>query len=170
MMLHKCYSYTLVSTLPFYTYFYEAKGERVHPLYSILFSIKRLCKRKGYKIKCMNKMMLIVPRVTSNHYLLDVSTVNRVSYIDEEAFVDSECIPPYDDANAQALINHEEHFLGLGSFSGHECSEDAKDSNEYPVEKEFEDFLYSSGANSNVYVLSSGRWNVNQGILHVLDS
>jgi len=114
--------------------------------------------------------MLIVPRVTSNHYLLDVSTVNRVSYIDEEAFVDSECIPPYDDANAQALINHEEHLQGLGSFSGHECSEDAKDSNEYPVEKEFEDFLYSSGANSNVYVLSSGRWNVNQGILHVLDS
>ncbi|KAG4921911.1 hypothetical protein AAZX31_18G167200 [Glycine max] len=88
--------------------------------------------------------------------------VNRVSYIDEEAFVDSECIPPYDDANAQALINHEEHLQGLGSFSGHECSEDAKDSNEYPVEKEFEDFLYSSGANSNVYVLSSGRWNVNQ--------
>ncbi|KAG5009820.1 hypothetical protein JHK87_018335 [Glycine soja] len=88
--------------------------------------------------------------------------VNRVSYIDEEAFVDSQCIPPYDDADAQALINHEEHFLGLGSFSGHECSEDAEDSNEDPVEKEFEDFLYSSGVNPNVYVLSSGRWDVNQ--------
>lgn len=87
---------------------------------------------------------------------------NRVSYIDEEAFVDSECIPPYVDVDAQALNNHEEHLLGLEIFSGHECSEYAKDSNEYPVDKEFKDFLFSSGVDPNVYVLSSERWNVNQ--------
>ncbi|TKY66008.1 hypothetical protein E2542_SST08870 [Spatholobus suberectus] len=88
--------------------------------------------------------------------------VNRVSYSKEEALVDSEYIPPYDDADIQALENHEEHLLGLGSFSGHECSEYAKDGNEDPVDKEFEDFLFSTGVNPNVYVLSSGRWNVNQ--------
>ncbi|KAK7395268.1 hypothetical protein VNO78_15819 [Psophocarpus tetragonolobus] len=88
--------------------------------------------------------------------------VNRVSYIEEEAFVDTECIPPYDDVDLQALNNHEEHLLGLGSFPGNECSGDAKDSNKYPVDKELEDFLFSTGVNPNVYVLSSGRWNVNQ--------
>lgn len=92
-----------------------------------------------------------------NSYLF----VNRVRYIEEEAFVDSECIPPYVDADAQALDNHEEH-VELEIFPGHECSEYAKDSNEYPVDKEFEEFLFSSGVNPNVYVLSSGRWNVNQ--------
>ncbi|RDX73846.1 Protein FAR-RED ELONGATED HYPOCOTYL 1, partial [Mucuna pruriens] len=88
--------------------------------------------------------------------------INRVSYTEEEAFVDGEYIPPYDDADAPALNNDEEHLLGLGSFSGHECSEYAKDSNEYPVDKEFEDFLFSNGVNPNVYVLSSGRWNIIQ--------
>ncbi|KAL2336592.1 hypothetical protein Fmac_011038 [Flemingia macrophylla] len=88
--------------------------------------------------------------------------VNRVSYSEDEEFVDGEYIPPYNDTNSQALNNHEEDLLGLGSFSAHECSEYAKDSNEYPVDKEFEDFLFSSGVNSNVYVLSSGRWTVNE--------
>jgi len=93
-----------------------------------------------------------------------------VNYIEEEAFVDSECIPHYADTDVQALNNDEEHLLGIGGFSGHECSEYAKESNECPVDKEFEDFLFSSGVDPNVYVLSSGRWNVNQGIMPVLDS
>ncbi|XP_020206925.1 protein FAR-RED ELONGATED HYPOCOTYL 1 isoform X2 [Cajanus cajan] len=88
--------------------------------------------------------------------------VNRVRYSEDEEFVDGEYVPPYDDADAQALNNHEDDLLGLGGFSGHECSEYAKDSNEYPVDKEFEDFLFSSGVNPNMCVLSSGRWNVNQ--------
>ncbi|XP_027353450.1 protein FAR-RED ELONGATED HYPOCOTYL 1-like [Abrus precatorius] len=87
--------------------------------------------------------------------------VNRISYSEEEAFVDSKCNPSYDDPDIQALKNHEE-LLGLGSLSGHEYSEHAKDSNEHSVDTEFEDFLFSNGVNPNMYVLSSGRWEVNQ--------
>ncbi|ESW12508.1 hypothetical protein PHAVU_008G119100 [Phaseolus vulgaris] len=90
--------------------------------------------------------------------------VNKVSYMEEEAFVDSECIPHYADTDEQALNTDEEHLLGIGDFTGRECSEYGKESNEYPVDKEFEDFLFSSGVDPNVYVLSSGRWNVNQEV------
>ncbi|XP_061367186.1 protein FAR-RED ELONGATED HYPOCOTYL 1-like isoform X2 [Gastrolobium bilobum] len=56
----------------------------------------------------------------------------------------------------------EEHFLGLGSRTDHMDSEYAKDSFEESMDKDFEDILYSKGENPNMYVLSSGRWDVNQ--------
>ncbi|KAJ1394423.1 hypothetical protein SESBI_34224 [Sesbania bispinosa] len=59
--------------------------------------------------------------------------------------------------------NLEEHFLGLGNYTDHLYSEYAKDSiEEESVDTEFEDILYSKGENPKTYVLSSGRWNVNQ--------
>ncbi|MED6224295.1 hypothetical protein PIB30_082669 [Stylosanthes scabra] len=48
------------------------------------------------------------------------------------------------------------------NFAGNAYSEDAKDGAELAVEEEFEDFLLSNGVDPNMYVLSSGRWNVNR--------
>lgn len=101
---------------------------------------------------------------------MDVSTVKRVSYSEDDTFIDSEYNPSFCGADIQALENPEEHLLGLGSFSGHVYSEHAEDSGEHTVDKEFEDFPFSKGVNPNMYVLSSGRWNIDQGIQHALDS
>ncbi|KAK7292948.1 hypothetical protein RJT34_15806 [Clitoria ternatea] len=88
--------------------------------------------------------------------------VNRVSYSEEGTFADSKFISSHDEPDIQALENHEEQLVGLGSFSGHKYSEYAKDGNEDSVEEEFQEFLVSNGVDPNMYVLSSGRWNVNQ--------
>ncbi|XP_061353338.1 protein FAR-RED-ELONGATED HYPOCOTYL 1-LIKE-like isoform X2 [Gastrolobium bilobum] len=88
--------------------------------------------------------------------------VNMTNYSEEEAFVESEYNPSYHDPDIQALKNSEEHLLGLGSFSGHVYSEYVKEGSEHPVDMEFEDFPFSNGVNQNMYVLSSGRRNVNQ--------
>ncbi|KAK7255782.1 hypothetical protein RIF29_29201 [Crotalaria pallida] len=88
--------------------------------------------------------------------------VKRESYSEDSTLFDSKYGSSYNDADMQALENPEEHLLGAGSFSGHPYSEHADDSSEHSVDKEFEDFLFSNGVNPNTYVLSSGRWNVDQ--------
>ncbi|XP_062095611.1 protein FAR-RED ELONGATED HYPOCOTYL 1-like isoform X2 [Humulus lupulus] len=51
----------------------------------------------------------------------------------------------------QACLNLEEQLLEYGDESLEQCTD-----------KELEDILYAEGLNPNVYVLSSGRWTVNQ--------
>nr|XP_025648609.1 protein FAR-RED ELONGATED HYPOCOTYL 1 isoform X1 [Arachis hypogaea] len=48
------------------------------------------------------------------------------------------------------------------NYAGHAYSEDGKDGAELAIEEEFEDFLLSNGVDPNMYVLSSGRRNVNR--------
>ena len=108
--------------------------------------------------------------IQDNHCSLHVSTVNKVSSNEKDTFIDSEYNPSYHGADLQALNDTKQHLLELGNFAGHVYSEYAKDGTELSVEEEFEDFLLSNGVNPNMYVLSSGRWEVNQGIQHALDS
>ncbi|XP_004514391.1 protein FAR-RED-ELONGATED HYPOCOTYL 1-LIKE [Cicer arietinum] len=88
--------------------------------------------------------------------------VNRLSYSEEETFIDRKYNPSYDDLDTQALENPEERLLRLGTLSDHVYSEYDKDNIDQSVDKEFEDFLCSNGVNPDTYVLSSGRWDVNQ--------
>ena len=65
--------------------------------------------------------------------------------------------------DAQAFLNHEEQLLEFGSHEEYLASEYGEESLDQCTDKELEDILYANGLNSNVYVLSSGRWSVNQG-------
>lgn len=114
-----------------------------------------------YKFKCSDRN---ADNVNDYHWSLDVSTVNRLSYSEEETFIDRKYNPSYDDLDTQALENPEERLLRLGTLSDHVYSEYDKDNIDQSVDKEFEDFLCSNGVNPDTYVLSSGRWDVNQGM------
>lgn len=81
--------------------------------------------------------------------------------------INEECKLEADSANTcslNALENHEEHFLGLGNCTDKMFSEYAKDNIEECIDKELEDIYHSKLENPNTYVLSSGRWKVDQGI------
>ncbi|XP_027336788.1 protein FAR-RED ELONGATED HYPOCOTYL 1-like isoform X3 [Abrus precatorius] len=100
----------------------------------------------------------------SNSFTEDSNTAMSVNEEDEkgcsgeaDTFVDKECNPSYHYADIQALKNLEEQILELENRSNHVCQEYAED-----VDMEFEDFLFAQGGNRNMYVLSSGRWSVNQ--------
>ncbi|XP_028783416.1 protein FAR-RED ELONGATED HYPOCOTYL 1 isoform X2 [Neltuma alba] len=64
-----------------------------------------------------------------------------------------------------ALMNLEEQSLALGICSDHVYSEYVRDGNMHSIEKEVEDVFSTHGAIPNMYILSSGKWNVNQGML-----
>ncbi|XLR61825.1 hypothetical protein HN51_005114 [Arachis hypogaea] len=61
----------------------------------------------------------------------------------------------------QVFNDNKEHLLELENYAGHAYSEDGKGA-ELAIEEEFEDFLLSNGVDPNMYVLSSGRRNVNR--------
>ncbi|KAI5429846.1 uncharacterized protein LOC127127616 isoform X3 [Lathyrus oleraceus] len=83
--------------------------------------------------------------------------VNRLSYSEDETFIDSKYNPSNDDPDTQPMENSEEHLPGY--------SDNVKDSNgDQSVEKEFEDFLFSNGVNPDKYVLSSKVLLLNQGM------
>lgn len=91
------------------------------------------------------------------YFIFDVPTVNRLSYSEDETFIDSKYNPSYDDPDTQPMENSEEHLPGY--------SDNVKDSNDdQSVEKEFEDFLFSNGVNPDKYVLSSKVLLLNQGM------
>ncbi|KAJ1389981.1 hypothetical protein SESBI_37800 [Sesbania bispinosa] len=101
--------------------------------------------------------------VRDNQYPVDVAAIEKVCSSEEETFVEKEYNPSSHYTDLHTLKNLEEHFLGLGNYTDHLYSEYAKDSiEEESVDTEFEDILYSKGENPKTYVLSSGRWNVNQ--------
>lgn len=66
---------------------------------------------------------------------------------------------PPDDGGFQAYQNIQEHLLEFGDRVDYACSEYGKGST---GDEELEDMISSNGVNQNVYVLSSGRWGVNQ--------
>nr|KYP76731.1 hypothetical protein KK1_020984 [Cajanus cajan] len=72
-----------------------------------------------------------------------------------------ECNPSYHYADLQALKNLEEQILEIESRRSHVYQENAKESTEESIDMEFEE-RFSQGENSNMYVLSSGRWNLNK--------
>lgn len=106
----------------------------------------------------------------TSSFVNNVTKVEKTGSSEEDMFTDKEFNESYHDADMQALQNLEEHILGLGNCTDQLYSEYAKDSIEKSIDKEFEDILYSNGVNTNMYVLSSGRWEVNQGIRYPLDS
>lgn len=63
----------------------------------------------------------------------------------------------------QAYMYLEEQLLEFENHGDYITSEYGDESLEQCNDKEFEDILYANGLNSNVYILSSGRWSVNQG-------
>ncbi|XP_056172596.1 uncharacterized protein LOC115672272 isoform X1 [Syzygium oleosum] len=61
----------------------------------------------------------------------------------------------------------EEHLLEFGNHADHICSEEGKDCIDQCPDDETEDIIYSNGGPpSNKFVLSSGRWIVNQEAQH----
>ncbi|KAI3474108.1 hypothetical protein Pfo_028896 [Paulownia fortunei] len=61
--------------------------------------------------------------------------------------------------------NYEDHLLEFGSYADCSCSEYQNDGIEHCTDKDLDDLLYSNGVAPSNYVLSSGRWPVNQGAL-----
>ncbi|KAL9303301.1 hypothetical protein ACSQ67_020564 [Phaseolus vulgaris] len=91
----------------------------------------------------------------NNHHTLDDSAVDKGCTGEADTFDDKECNPSYHYADLLALKNLEEKIIEI------ESSREAKDSTEESTDMEFED-LFSKRENSHKYVLSSGRWDVNQ--------
>ncbi|CAK8541678.1 unnamed protein product [Lathyrus sativus] len=86
--------------------------------------------------------------------------VNRLSYSEDETFIDSKYNPSYDDPDTKPMENSEEH-LSEAHLLGY--SDNVKDINDDQyVDKEFEDFLFSNGVNPDKYVLSSKVLLLNQ--------
>lgn len=91
-------------------------------------------------------------------YVRPSTSFEKTGYGEEETCTNRTYDPSHLVDDMQALQNLEEHILGFGN--------NAKDGiDEQSIDKEFEDILYSNGVNPNMYVLSSGRWEVKQGIL-----
>ncbi|XP_022642018.1 protein FAR-RED ELONGATED HYPOCOTYL 1 isoform X3 [Vigna radiata var. radiata] len=78
-----------------------------------------------------------------------------------DTFHDKECDPSYHYADLQALKNLEEKILEIESCRDNLLQEYAKDSTEESTDMEFED-LFTKRENHHKYVLSSGRWDLNQ--------
>ncbi|KAF2303180.1 hypothetical protein GH714_014386 [Hevea brasiliensis] len=77
---------------------------------------------------------------------------------DEPAFVAGE----HDLYHYELRQDLDEPIVEFGSHFDYACSQDGIDSIEPCIDKELDDILNSNGVNPNVYVLSSGRWSVNQ--------
>ncbi|KAL2320022.1 hypothetical protein Fmac_028991 [Flemingia macrophylla] len=99
--------------------------------------------------------------VKDNHHSLDESAVDKECSGEADTSFDIECNPSYPYADLKALKNLEEQILEIESRRSQVYQEYAKDSTEESIDMEFED-IFSKGENSNMYVLSSGRWNVNK--------
>uniref|UniRef100_M1BNI2 S-acyltransferase n=1 Tax=Solanum tuberosum TaxID=4113 RepID=M1BNI2_SOLTU len=71
---------------------------------------------------------------------------------------------PHHGSGCHPSMDYEEHFLGLGNHEGCTCAECRTEGVELTTEKELENLL-NANVNPSNYVLSSGRWTVNQGNL-----
>jgi hypothetical protein len=74
--------------------------------------------------------------------------------------------PPHLDG-LQGFKNLEEQLLEFCNEVDYTCSEYGNDRIEQCTDKELEDIPCSNGVNPNMFVLSSGRWSVNQGNLEL---
>jgi hypothetical protein len=85
---------------------------------------------------------------------------------DKLALLIGEHPPPHLDG-FQAFQNLEEQLLEICKEVDYTCSDYGNDSIEQCTDKELEDIPFSNGVNPNMFVLSSGRWSVNQGNLEL---
>lgn len=69
---------------------------------------------------------------------------------------------PHNDFGLHACLNFDEHLLEYGTHIDFNCLELGNENIEECTDKEVEDMLCSDGPSPNNYVLSSGRWSVNQ--------
>ncbi|KAI4354518.1 hypothetical protein L6164_003371 [Bauhinia variegata] len=117
-----------------------------------------------YRMPSTSFVNVHVNNVKNIHEYLDGPTSDKSGSSEEElAYVDREYNPPSHDVDIQALQTLEEHFLGFGDHTDHLSTEyAAEDCGEQCMGKEFEDILFANGVNTNMYVLSSGRWSINQ--------
>ncbi|KAK7390526.1 hypothetical protein VNO78_25834 [Psophocarpus tetragonolobus] len=100
--------------------------------------------------------------VEDHHHSLEESAVDKGCSGEANTFDDKESNQSSHYADLQALKNLEDKILEIESHRKDVFQEYAKANNEdESIDMEFED-LYSKGENRNKYVLSSGRWNVNQ--------
>lgn len=72
-----------------------------------------------------------------------------------------------EEVGLQVLLNLEEQLLEFENHEDYIASEYGDDILEQCTNTELEDILYANSSNPNVYVLSSGRWTVNQGKINV---
>ena len=98
-----------------------------------------------------------------NHHTLDDSAADKGSTDEADTFDDKECDPSYHSADLQALKNLEERILEVESCRDNLLQEYAKEGTEESTDMEFED-PFSKRESHHKYVLSSGRWDVNQGM------
>ncbi|CAA2989569.1 Hypothetical predicted protein, partial [Olea europaea subsp. europaea] len=69
---------------------------------------------------------------------------------------------PHHNFGLYPSVNYEEHLLELTNHVDCSCSEYRIDGFGHSTDKELEDMLYLNDVASSSYVLSSGRWTVNQ--------
>ncbi|CAK9179447.1 unnamed protein product [Ilex paraguariensis] len=94
-------------------------------------------------------------------YSLDSRAVTKYSGDKEKSpYIVGELNSP--DLELHTSLNYEEHLEDFGSHVDYSCSEYRSYDIEQYIDKELEDMLHLNGVNPNNYVLSSGRWNVNQ--------
>ncbi|CAJ1949417.1 unnamed protein product [Sphenostylis stenocarpa] len=96
-----------------------------------------------------------------NHHTIDESAVDKECTGEADTFDDKECNPSDHYADLEPLKSLEEKILEIESCRVNVLQEYAKDSTDESTDMEFED-LFSTGETRHKYVLSSGRWNVNQ--------
>ncbi|PON38596.1 hypothetical protein PanWU01x14_311780 [Parasponia andersonii] len=89
---------------------------------------------------------------------LDSLNVRKADSREEELAFDSS----QHEERMQAYLNLEEQLIEFGNHGDYITSEHGDEELEQRTDKELEDILYTNGLNPNVYVLSSGRWSVNQ--------
>ncbi|XP_059428654.1 protein FAR-RED-ELONGATED HYPOCOTYL 1-LIKE-like, partial [Corylus avellana] len=80
---------------------------------------------------------------------------------DKLALMIGEHPPPHNDG-LQAFQNLEEQLLEICKEVDYTCSDYGNDRIEQYTDKELEDIPFSNEVNPNMFVLSSGRWSVNQ--------
>ncbi|XP_059647083.1 uncharacterized protein LOC132293561 [Cornus florida] len=92
-------------------------------------------------------------------YSLDSRLMTISSDSEKPTSVDRELDSPHQILGLHIPLNFDDHLLELENHIGYGCSDHE---NEQYTDKALEDMLYSNGVIPNNYVLSSGRWNVNQ--------
>lgn len=91
----------------------------------------------------------------STNFSVESSTAMESSSTEQEvAFASGE-------NRIETVHKVQEHLLELDSREGYDFAEYGHDETEQCTDQELEDLFYSNGLDPNAYILSSGRWTVN---------
>ncbi|XP_057460789.1 protein FAR-RED-ELONGATED HYPOCOTYL 1-LIKE isoform X1 [Actinidia eriantha] len=95
-------------------------------------------------------------------YSLDRTVTKSGADRVQSPYIGGDYTSPHNNFGLHTCLNFDEHLLELRTHIDYNCLEHENDSMELCKHKEPEDMLYSDETPQNNYVLSSGRWSVNQ--------